>query len=233
LNPRSAALEGTPLPSGAGARLTRARGEQILTILMRSDQSLALHRRGLAPLMCALGAHAIVYRSLWPTDGLHGYFGWYERSVAAASLLSLIYLLALLLVVWLARRSGRRPRKPSAQPPRSLAEIARGLSLSSLVVLLVQESLERSLDAGSPAFAVFAPWQWLLLFVAIALTSLTVALFLALGEAAVRWALADSASPSFAARRAEPGWSVVTSGRRRPRPLAERFALRAPPLLLS
>jgi hypothetical protein len=200
---------------------------------MRFDRSLALYRRVLAPVMCALGAHAIVYRTLWPTDGLHGYFAWYERSVAAASLLALISLLALFLVVWSARRFDRPLSKPGAQPPRSLAKSVRGLAASSLVVLLVQESLERSVEAGSPAFAVFPPWQWLLLLVAIALTSLTVSLFLSVGEAAVRWVLTDPASHQFAARRAKPSWSVVTNSWRRPRPLAERFALRAPPVLLS
>jgi len=201
-------------------------------MLMRFDRSLALFRRTLAPVVCALGTHAIVYRTLWPTDGVHGYFAWYEPAVAAASLLSLIYLLTLLLVVGFARRFDRTLSKPDAQPRRSLAQGARGLALSSLVVLLVQESLERSLEAGYPTFAVFPPWQWLLLLVCIALTSLTVALSLSLSEAAVRWVLAGSASPPLAAQQAKPSWSVVTNSWRRPRPLAERFALRAPPVLL-
>jgi hypothetical protein len=202
-------------------------------MLMRFDRSLALYRRALAPVVCALGTHAIVYRTLWPTDGIHGYFGWYEPAVAAASVLSLIYLLTLLLVVWFARRFDRPLSKPAVQPPHSLAEGARRLALCSLIVLLVQESLERSLEAGYPSFAVFPPWQWLILLIGIALTSLTVALSLSLGEAAVRWVLADSVSPPFAAQQAKPSWSVVTNSWRRLRPLAERFALRAPPVLLT
>ena len=43
-----------------------------------------------ASMVCALVAHAAVYRSLVPDDGLHGYFGWYVPLVAVASLGSLL-----------------------------------------------------------------------------------------------------------------------------------------------
>ena len=35
--------------------------------------------------LCALTAHAVLYRSLLPEDGVHGYFGWYEPLIAFLS----------------------------------------------------------------------------------------------------------------------------------------------------
>src|SRR5207237_10624904 len=109
--------------------------------------------------VCALGAHALLYGTFRPGDGLHGYFGWYEPGLAIASL-------AAVLVV---RPSWLRTASP-------VGETARRLSTTALVVLLVQESLERSLQSGAPAFAVLTPSQWLVLLAGIGATALVLAL---------------------------------------------------------
>jgi len=35
--------------------------------------------------VCALGAHALLYGTFRPGDGMHGYFGWYEPALALAA----------------------------------------------------------------------------------------------------------------------------------------------------
>jgi hypothetical protein len=185
----------------------------------------ALLRRVPAAAVCALAAHTVLYRTLWPSDGVHGYFGWYEPAVAALSVAALVGLAALLVAAAL----GRPVILPTRRRPEPLAAGVRAIGASSLCFLLIQESIERSVQAGQPAFAVFAPSQWLVLLAALAAASLALAVVLRLGQAVVRFVL-GAAAPSASAR---PGWSVVTVAARRPRPLAGRFALRAPPLLLS
>jgi hypothetical protein len=51
-----------------------------------------LVRRAPAVVLCALAAHAVVYRSLWPSGGDHGYLMWYAPLVALLSGLSLVVL---------------------------------------------------------------------------------------------------------------------------------------------
>jgi hypothetical protein len=195
---------------------------------MPSFRCAAPARRLPAAAACALAAHALLYRSLQPSDGAHGYFSWYEPAVAAASFAALAGVLGFVLAVAVRRHGGRTP----IGPPAPLGDTARALGASTLAVLLAQESLERSLVAGKPAFAAFSPFQWLVLLLGVAIVSLVVALALNAGLAVVRRALA--APPRTArARRPEAPWSVVTGSWRRPRPLAERFGLRAPPPLLG
>jgi hypothetical protein len=168
--------------------------------------------RVVASAVCALAAHAVVYGTLWPADGAHGYFGWYQP-LSVASLACVVALLAV-----------PRLRRFVAWRPLSVAATSRSLAVSSLAFLLAQESLERTLASGHPAFAAFTPSQWLLLLVAVAAAAfaLSFALRAVLGRAAVLPAPAPAASAE--------SWSVRPIGRRRSRPLAERFALRAPPL---
>ena len=45
----------------------------------------------------ALATHAVVYRSLLPADGEHGYFGWYAPLVAGLSAVALLGTLGVLL----------------------------------------------------------------------------------------------------------------------------------------
>jgi len=170
--------------------------------------------RVVASAVCALAAHAVLYGTPWPADGAHGYFGWYEP-LSLASLAALVALLAV-----------PRLRRFVPWRPLSVTETARSLGASSLAFLLVQESLERTLAAGHPAFASFTSSQWLLLLVAVAAAAL--ALSFALRAVLGRAASAPAPAPAASAE----SWSVRPVGGRRSRPLAERFALRAPPSLV-
>ena len=165
--------------------------------------------RFLSAAVCALGAHALLYGTFRPADGLHGYFGWYEPALAVVSVAALV----------LFRPARLRTRLP-------IGDTARRVSTTALFVLLAQESLERSLQSGHPAFATLTPSQWLVLLVGVAGTALVLACALRAGHAVVSLLFARR-SPRLRA----DGWSVVTVCRRSARPLAERFALRAPPLL--
>lgn len=157
---------------------------------------------------CALGAHALLYGTFRPGDGLHGYFGWYEPALAAV-------VLAALLVVRPARLRTRLP----------IGETARSLSTTTLFLLLAQESLERTLQAGHPAFAVLTPSQWLVLIVGVAAIALLLAFALRAGQLVLRL-LRRVRRPRMLAVAL---WSIVTVRRGPARPLAHRFALRAPP----
>jgi hypothetical protein len=173
-----------------------------------------------------------MYRTLWPTDGAHGYFGWYEPVVAAASLLSLAALASFLGIAYVAKRAGRPLRPWHGSARRPLAETARSLSAASLLVFLTQETMERSLEAGHPTLPPLMPSQWLALLAGITLTSLTLAAAISAGEAATRSLLARPV-PRLAPRRVRTRtWTVTTSDLRARRPLAARFALRAPPHFL-
>jgi hypothetical protein len=162
--------------------------------------------------VCALGAHALLYGTFQPGDGLHGYFGWYEPALAGVAL-------AALLVVRPARLRTRLP----------IGETARGLSTTTLFLLLGQESLERTLQAGHPAFAALTPSQWLVLIVGVAANALLLAFALRAGQLVLGLLQRVRRPRMLAAAR----WSVVTLRRGPARPLAERFALRAPPVLAA
>jgi hypothetical protein len=168
--------------------------------------------RLLGSAVCALAAHAVVYGTLWPSDPAHAYFGWYEP-LSLASLAALVALLAV-------------PRLRRLVPWRtfSVAESARSLAVSSLAFLIAQESVERTVASGHPAFAAFTPSQWLLvlLTVAAAALALSFALRAVLGR--------PGSAPAPAPAVAYSGWSIRSFSVRRARPLAERFALRAPPV---
>ncbi len=160
--------------------------------------------------VCALGAHALLYGTFRPGDGLHGYFGWYEPALAVVSLVAVL----------VCRPAWLRTRLP-------IGETVRQVSTTALFVLLAQESLERSLQAGHPVFAALTPSHWLVLLVGVAATAFVLACALRAGHVVVSLLFAGG-SPRW---RAHTGWSVVTVTPRSARPLAERFALRAPPLL--
>jgi hypothetical protein len=182
--------------------------------------------------VCALATHALVYRTLWPADGVHGYFGWYEPAVAVVSLGSFVGLLCFVAVAWAARRCGR-PLRAAARvdSPDAFPATARSLGASSLVLLLIQESVEKSIEAGHPTFQLFTSAEWLVLLVGLAVTSVILALGLRLARSVTGCALGRAPLRRRLGRRLTPRWSVVTCNRRRTRPLAARFALRAPPLL--
>ena len=169
-----------------------------------------LVRRLPAAVVCALAAHALVYRSLTPGDGLHGYFGWYEPALALAAFASLLLLRPAWLRMWY-----------------PIGETTRRLSVTALFVLLAQESFERSLQVGHPAFAALTPSQLLVLLAGVAAAAFALAVALRAGHVVAALLIR---SRTFR-RRTLARWSVVTVPRRRARPLAGRFALRAPPLL--
>ena len=160
--------------------------------------------------VCALGAHALLYGTFRPGDGLHGYFGWYEPALAIASVAAVLVL----------RPAWLRTTSP-------VGETARRLSTTALFVLLAQESLERSFSEGHPAFAVLTPSQWLVLLLGISVTALAFACVLRAGQAVVLRLLRARRLRQLTVAR----WSVVTVLPRSARPLAARCALRAPPLL--
>ena len=158
--------------------------------------------------VCALGAHAILYGTFRPGDGLHGYFGWYEPALAVLALVALLVL----------RPASLRTRLP-------IGETARRISTTTLFVLLAQESLERTLQSGHPAVAALTPSQLLVLLLGVVATALVLAFALRAGQVVI--ALLHHAPrprPLTVAR-----WSIVTLHLGPARPLALRFALRAPP----
>jgi hypothetical protein len=160
--------------------------------------------------VCALATHALVYRTLWPSDGVHGYFGWYEPAVAVASLASLAGLVGFVALAYAARRSGRPfGWVATVDSPAPTAATVRSLVTSSLAFLLIQESVERSVEAGHPAFHRFTPFEWLVLLAGLAATSALLALGLRLGRMVVGRVLGSS-PPQRRSRRRHALWSLVT-----------------------
>jgi hypothetical protein len=167
---------------------------------------------------CALAAHALLYRTLVPEDGMHGYFTWYEPAVAFASLLAVAWLLCAVV-----RAAIRRASAPSPAP---FAPTFGRLFASTFLFLLVQESLEGIVSTGRPAVAMFTPTAALALAAAAAVVAFALAAARCLGRAAVHMLLRKR-QPRVA--HAAQRWHLALASRLRPRPLAERYGLRAPP----
>jgi hypothetical protein len=134
-----------------------------------------------ASMVCALVAHAAVYRSLVPDDGLHGYFGWYVPLVAVASVCSLFAVVV----------GGLCPGTRAARLIRfglpAHSTTCRGgsvacLASGGLAFLVVQESLERSLAAGAFSLVTFNASMWPVLVVVLVFAA---AVVLAVGRTAV------------------------------------------------
>jgi hypothetical protein len=183
--------------------------------------------RALPVAACAFVAHAALYRTLWPADGRHGYFGWYEPLVAALSGAALVLVVGFLAVAGVARALGR-PLRVGSGP---VAPRAPRLVSSAVGFLLVQESLERSLHGGV-AVASFAPSQWLTLLAAVVGSAALLAAGLRLLERVADRLLAGP-ERHVAVPAPVRAWSVREITRRRPRPLAERRALRGPPVVVA
>jgi hypothetical protein len=176
-----------------------------------------LPRRVLEAAACALAAHALVYRTILPTGAAHGYFTWYEPVVAGASLLSFAWL------VFAVLRAARRRELPAAPFGSTAGE----LFGSTFLFVLVQESLEGTAATGHPAVATLAPTAVLGLSAASAAVALVVAAARCLGRAAVHALVRPKAAR--VAEGGAPRWQPVLASTLRPRPLAERFGMRAPP----
>jgi hypothetical protein len=180
---------------------------------------------------CALVAHALLYGSLMPHDAAHGYFGWYEPLVAALTLVAVCGSLVLLAVALGARLLGRPIRRVTAPVP--FAERFRTFAGFGLLVVIVQESIERSAQAGRPGLAGFTPMGWALLAIGVAVSAAVLAAAVRLAEAAASFIFATLRCRRAVRRPVGLAWCVVTGVRRHPRPLAACRALRAPPLPAS
>jgi hypothetical protein len=100
-------------------------------------------RLGAVPL-CALAAHALLYRSLAPGDAAHAYLGWYEPAVGVLSLLALSALAALLAVPALRRLAAPLLARERGSPAARCGRLAS----ASFLFLLAQEWAEHALAAG-------------------------------------------------------------------------------------
>jgi len=191
--------------------------------------SSALGRWLVAAMACALIAHAAVYHSFVPGDGMHGYFAWYVPVVAAASACSLLAILVGGLC------AGSRPARLigallPARSTRYRGGSVAGLASGGLAFLILQESLERSFNGGGLTLATFHASAWPVLM---AVLFLTAAAILAVGRTAVvlsERALADRADRPRSTRlpqRRGSGPIVV----RKNALLGWHAGLRAPPLV--
>lgn len=211
---------------------------QLFSALMSAPAGrlLARTRGGLAVLACALAAHAVLYRSLWPSDGVHGYFGWYEPLVWGLSALAVLLVGALLIAGLLGLRSRavetlKSLLRPAAQPDVPPSSSIGRLATASLVLLLVQESLERSFASGSPAVATFAPSEWLLLFVVLGLFAAALVFGTRSCAALLDLVFADSSRRAIPPLRSPRPARLFLGTLRRQSPLALGRGLRAPPIL--
>jgi hypothetical protein len=190
-----------------------------------------LGRRALQPLLrlgpvalCALTAHAALYWSLFPADGVHGYFGWYEPAVAALSIASALVVGVAAVAALLGRRS-RVLAALRATPPTAMS----GVRLAALAAgwLVVQETIERSVGAGQFELATFGIAGWSIIVGATIVAAGALTLLARIGAAFVR-AAASAPSRRFARSQSVVRWIASVPPRRR-RPLADRRGLRAPP----
>jgi hypothetical protein len=184
-------------------------------------------RRAVTAAAVGLAGHVALYRTLWPNDTVHGYLSWYEPLVAALSLTAVAALVLLVAAAWAARRLGRRPRILKLPAPgRTFVATTVGLAGSGFAYLLVQETVEHSIGERGFVLATFSPGQLLGLLIGLVAASLLLALAIRVGERAIRAAVGTEVAPKCGA---EARWSVRQAERRPYRPLAGRFALRAPP----
>jgi len=192
-------------------------------------------RRLPAVVLCALAAHAAVYRSLWPAGGDHGYLIWYAPLVAVLSGLALVAL-PLGLALALAGRGGsnRTLRAVASFFVRAVPEhdpITGVVTLASqaLVFLFVQESLERSLVVHRAAVASFPPSTWSILLAAVVAVAGLVAWLGRTVSTFVEAILGRARAVETRAIRIGPPLHRARVARRS-HPLAVHGGLRAPPV---
>jgi hypothetical protein len=182
-----------------------------------------------AVVLSALFAHSVVYKSLWPTDGEHGYFAWYAPLVGA---LSAVAMLGVPVLLVLALRCGRGDGTPArvarALLPREggLGETAR-LASGALGFLVLQEAAEHSFRSHHPAVPAFSAGAWLV----VTATIVCVAAVLGWVGAAVSGALESMDAEPRVVHGVVRRVSLrgVARHRRRSQPLAVHGALRGPP----
>jgi hypothetical protein len=176
----------------------------------------------------ALAAHGAAYRTFLPRDGMHGYLGWYEPIIGILSLLALAYLAV---VAWRVVRSRQRPRVHEAAGPLDARRRIVSLASGGLTLLVVQETIERSVAERTVAIGGFTPLSWLVVL-AVALAGAGVLVLLRRGYELLELRLSGrvpagsrASAPVMRPAEAEP--------LRRGSPLAHNGALRGPPLLAS
>jgi hypothetical protein len=179
----------------------------------------------------ALATHAVVYRSLLPADGLHGYFGWYAPLLAGLSAAALLGTLGVLVARVCGVGSSWVPRVSALpQPSQSVTVATSRLAAKAVAFLVVQETLERSLPSHSFELAQFTPLYWV---VVLAAASLGAFILVSARRGSVLLArhLDRRHPPATASRplRAAPPRRVAVGARN---PLASFRGLRAPPSLL-
>jgi hypothetical protein len=165
--------------------------------------------------LCALAAHAVVYRSLLPDGEVHRYLAWYEPLVGALSLVSI----AALAVVLALAATGR----PAFRADASWSRVA----ATGVAVFCAQESLEASLHAGAPRVAAFHAVTWVAVIAVVGLLAAAIVAATRAGALLVRFALRRPRVRRTGASVTRP---LVLEPWRRRNPLADRRALRAPPL---
>ncbi len=186
-------------------------------------------RRCLAAAIVGLGAHAALYQSLWPNDNVHGYLGWYTLIVAVVSLVAIAGLVVALAFALRMRRLGRPvPALGVAGPERTYGLYVADLAISGLVWVYLQETLERSIPNRELVFATFGPGQVLGLLLGLAAGALVLGFLMRAGARAVRALLVRG---NAVVGEPTAGWTPNPAERRAWRPLAARFALRAPPFI--
>jgi len=180
-------------------------------------------RLGAVPL-CALAAHALLYRSFAPRDGAHAYLGWYEPAVAGLSVAALATLAALLVLPALRRRAA--PLLAGDRAP--LPERAARLAASSFVFLLLQECAEHAATQGRLEVPLQRPSTLALALLCTAAAAVALTLVERFVAVVATLALAPP-------RRGLPTPPTASRPRGhepvRPRPLAAHRGLRAPPAL--
>ena len=187
---------------------------------------IGLGRALVAAALCAQLAHAVVYGSLLPTAGEHGYLTWYAPALGVVSLAALLLVPGSIAASALS--TGRRSFRavlPERRAGRAARDIVR-LALASGAFFLIQESVERTAETGSIRVATFAPLSFLVLALALVLAAVVVvAAERTLEELAERFCV--TARPS--AMR-DSTWTRRVCAIARPGPLSVHGGLRAPPV---
>ena len=202
--------------------------------LMRPGRRTVGGLRHLLPVaVCALGGHAVLYRSPFPSSGTHAYFAWYEPLVAGTSIAALAVIGAMLAAVVLGRAELRdrlvRVLLPATAAPQNDSVRTARLTLASVVFLAVQETMERSLAEGRLAPAAFSSSGLLLVLATLSALAVLVAL---LERSCSELIALVVAPPRLRVRASAPALPRVRlQAVRRRNPLAELRGLRAPPAL--
>jgi hypothetical protein len=183
--------------------------------------AIGLARSFVAIALCAQLAHAVLYQSVLPRTGPHGYFSWYLPSLTAAVVVALVALPASIAAGALGRR---RSLLPERRPGRAFRDVCR-LAVVSGAYYFVQESLERSAESGSFRFVGLGALSWL--------TLVLVLIVAAVAVVALERTLADLVVHLSRVRLPRAGttrWARLSTTGGRRRPLTVHGALRAPPL---